>query len=207
MKKLIYMMAFLAIASQLTNCKKDDDDDDDDTPTTNVLCDGKGGNVWMPIDSTNNWTYSYTIAGISQGNPVLTAGTTAEHDGNTYRVITDGSGGMMLLVDYEVREDASTHDLYKWYDFYGEEWLEIPGSPTLNQEWPIYVNHTRKVTNLNASLSTSSCSYTGLLEIQDLDANQQTVRTYYYKKGLGLVKQSEPGQFGNVYTLTGVSLK
>ena len=73
--------------------------------------------------------------------------------------------------------------------------------------WPIWVNHTRKVTNLNASLSTASCTYTGLLEIQDLDDNQQTVRTYYYKKGLGLVKQLEPGQFGNVYTLTSVSLK
>jgi hypothetical protein len=207
MKKLIYMMAFLAIASQLTDCKKKEDDDDDSSSTpANVLCDGKGANIWVPLDSANTWTYKFTIAGIAQTSPVLVARETSEHDGKSYRYIADDDG-FMFLSDYELREEASTHDMYRYYDGWSQEFLEVPGAPTLNQTWDIFSSHTRKVTNLSASVSTSGCNYTGVLEITEYDGSSDVVNTFYYKKGLGLIKVVEPGQFGNTYVLSAVTLK
>lgn len=205
MKKLVYMMAFLAMASQLTDCKKSNDDDEDEPTPVNQLCDGKGGSTWMPSDSTNTWSYEFTIAGMHQSSPTLVAGSTSTHDSKTYRRITDSSN-LMFLDDYEIREDAS-HNMYRYYDFDGSEYLEVPGSPTLNQSWPLYSGRSRKVTDLNASLTTDGCNYTGLLKIAVLDNNQNPVQYEYFKKGLGLVKSEQPGTFGNVYELTSVSLK
>ena len=205
MKKLVYMMAFLAMAMQLTDCKKKEDDDEDE-PTTNTLCDGKGGNAWMPLDSTNHWDFEFTIAGMHQGSPTLTSYDHTTHGTHTYRRITDDSF-MMYPDDYELREDASTHNIYKYNDNNGQEYLEVPGSPTLNQTWSLSSSYSRKITSLNATLTTSSCSYTGLLEMTEYDGSMDVTNVYYFKKGLGLVKKAQPGGFGNVYVLTGVGLK
>ena len=207
MKKLLYATAFLAMTLQLTNCKKSNNDDDSDNSTpTNTLCDGKGGNVWMPLDSTNHWDYEFTIASIHQGSPTLTAGGTSSHGGKTYRRIVDDSF-MMYPDDYELREDAATHDIYKYNDNNGQEYLEVPGSPTVDQTWSLSSGYSRKITSVNATLTTGSCSYTGLLEMIERDASLNTTNTYYFKKGLGLIKKQQPGGFGNIYTLTGVGLK
>jgi len=209
MKKLIYMMAFLALASQLTNCKKDDkDDDDDNSSTATVLCDGKGGSTWLRLDSTNSWTYDYSAAGINIQPVTLLAGTTTIEDGLTYRVVTDEDGGYMLFTDYYYREDATTHDIYRYYDLYDEEYLEIPGSPTLDQSWPTFINYSRKVTGVDASVSTGSCNYTGLLEITEFNGNMEAINIFYYKKGLGLVKLIRQYQGDeHVFVLKAVSLK
>ena len=208
MKKLIYMMAFLAMASQITNCKKEDkDDDDDDTPAANVLCDGKGGSSWMRLDSANSWTYTWSLDGQNFPiSPKLVVGETTEHDSMTYRLLVD-SDNNMLSYDYELREDATTHDLYQYY-FSGEEFLVVPGSPTLNQSWTTVTNWTRKVTSVSASVSSHDCNYTGLLEITEYDANMEIKNKYYYKKGLGLVKWTRPSQIGEeAFVLSAVSLK
>ena len=206
MKKLIYMMVYLIMASQLTDCKKKEDDDDSTTtppPPVNTLCDGKGGSSWMPLDSTNTWEFDYNL---SAGYPILVAKGTSTHSGKTYRVIEDASN-LMYTSDYEVREDASTHDLYKYSDGSGQEYLEVPGSPSVNQVWPINSGKSRKITSVNATLSTSSCNYTGLLEMQELDASLTLVYTYYFKKGLGMVKKEGVGTFASIYTLDDVTLK
>lgn len=196
----------MAVPVLLTNCKKSDSDDEDDPAPVNQLCDGGGKNIWMPLDSTNRWDFSFTIAGISQTSPTLTAGGTVTHSSKVYRRITDDSN-LMYINDYELREDPATHDIYKYNDNNGNEYLEVPGTPTLNQTWALSSGYSRKITSLSASLSTGACSYTGLLEMIEMDANSNTVQTYYFKKGLGLVKKFSPGGFGNVYTLNGVSLK
>jgi len=205
MKKLIFLLAGIAVTVQLSNCKKSSDDDDD-TPTVNQLCDGNGKDSWILLDSTNHWDYKFTIAGQNQTSPTLTVGGTSVHGANTYRVISDDSH-LMYFDDYEVREDAATHNIYKYNDNNGNEYLEVPGSPTLNQTWALSSGYSRKITNLSASLSTAGCNYTGLLEMIELDGNSATVQTYYFKKGLGMVKKQGTGAFGNVYVLTAVSLK
>ena len=198
-------MACMALTLQLTNCKKSSSDDES-TPTVNQLCDGGGKNVWLPLDSTNHWDYEYTIAGIHQGSPTLTSGSTTTHGAHTYRLVSDDTH-MMYFDDYEVREDATTHDIYKYNDNNGQEYLEVPASPTVDQTWALSSGYSRKITSLNASVSTGSCNYTGLLEMIEMDASQVTVQTYYFKKGLGIVKKQSPGGFGNLYVLTGVGLK
>jgi len=202
-------MAFLALASQLTNCKKDDKDDDDDTPAASTLCDGKGGSSWLRLDSANSWTYTWAITGQSMPiSPKLLLTETTEHAGKTYRTMVDESDGDMLNYDYEYREDASTHDLYQYYPCCDEEHLEVPGSPTLNQTWTTVADWSRKITSVSASVSTGSCNYTGLLEITEYDANMAVVNKYYYKKGLGLVKRITPSQIGEeTFTLSAVTLK
>ena len=86
------------------------------------------------------------------------------------------------------------------------EFLEVPGTPTLNQTWTSAYG-TRTVTNLNASKTTSSCTYTGLLEITEVIGAKTT--KFYYKKGLGLVYRIDVSgtSFPGEYTLTSATLK
>ena len=110
-----------------------------------------------------------------------------------------------LFSDVYMRENTANHNIYFYNDNNGNEYLAIPGSPTLNQSWTSAFG-TRTVTNLSASKSTSGCSYSGLLEITEVASG--TTTKYYYKKGLGMVYKVQSGtSFPDEYTLTSVSLK
>jgi hypothetical protein len=198
MKKTIYLIAVAVIT--FGGCKKDSDPTPVPTPTptpVDQLCDGNGSSVWIPLDSSNMWEYEYKIMGFPQTGSTITAGTTATHGAHTYRML--GSSG--LMAELQLREDATTHDIYKYYSSTGADFMEVPNSPVLNQTWPTTSGTTRTVTNINASVTTGGCTYTGVLEITEVGF--VTVKEYY-KRGLGMIK-SIGGS--DIYELADVELK
>jgi hypothetical protein len=129
----------------------------------------------------NKW--SYTSA--SSGNPILIVNGQNVLGGKNYVNISDQTQ-KLYSVDIPLREDPVTGDIFSYNTSTDKEYLEVPGSPTIDQTWARAGTVTRKVTNLSASLTTSKCTYTGLLEVTVFD-NGVAGSKYYYKRGLGPV--------------------
>ena len=200
----IVSFCFLIVIS---SCKKNESKDDEQTPTPtpiNYLCDGNGKNIYFPLDSTFSWSYSYTLGGITQSSPPKYQVVGHEtHDGKVYAKIEDVNS---YYSEKYFREDISNHNIYSYNDYNNTEYLEIPYTPTLNQSWN-YSSNTKKVTNLSASVTTASCSYSGLLEVSEYDNTDVLTNKYYYKKGLGLVYWEGYGYWVEKYTLEQVNIK
>ncbi len=205
-KKIAALLLVVAIGS-FSSCKKKSSDPEPEpevvTPV-NQLCDGTSGASYMPLDSTDNWNYTYKIGGQTQTthpSPKVVGHQT--YGSVRYAHIADVS----FFGDSYYRENTTTHNIYVYDTNNNTEYLEIPGSPTLNQNWSNAYS-TRTVTNLSASKSTSGCNYTGLLEITEVTTGTSPTTTkYYYKKGLGLVYSVGSGSFADEWTLTSVTLK
>lgn len=199
MKNLNYLLlAAFCFVFLIDGCKKKDDKDETPTPV-NYLCDGNGEISYIPLDSANNWTYSFKMGGVSQSvHPSISVTGHVTYGGKVYAKLEDATS--YYGVRY-YREDAS-HNIYTYSS---AEYLEVPASPTLNQSWTGSDSYTRTVTNLSASISTSSCSYTGLLEISEYSGTTLKGK-YYYKKGLGLMYSEVVSFFTNTFTLTSVTL-
>jgi hypothetical protein len=208
MKKHIFtLMIGLSVAVYMGSCKKDKKDEPTPTPAPviNYLCDGDGTTSYYPLDSLNTWTYAYS--GMMVSNSTIEVTGSEVLDGKKYAVLTDGSL-MMFMGERYLREDASTHNIYRYSDYYHAEFLEVPASPTLNQTWTSGGAYSRKVTNLSASKTTSSCSYTGLLEITEYQNDTLPTDKFFYKKGLGLICNEElSGFWPGKYTITAANLK
>ncbi len=189
MKKILITVSLFVAASFaiILSCKKDNSTT---TPTpTSVICDGNGKATYYPLDSANQWQYEQAYSTLT---PTAYVSYHTTYNGKSYAVVV---GELSALNGNKVylREDASTHNTYKYNNSNNTEYLEIPGSPVLNQSWQ-GCNSRRKVTGLSVSLVTPACSYTGLLEISDTLANVPTKN--YYKKGLGLVGTISPSNDG-----------
>ncbi len=157
----------------------------------NTICDGNGTTSFFPITKGNFWKYSYYMMNISQSiSPTFTVGGTKTFNSKVYSIFSDPSG-FLFLDDQYYRQDAATKNIYVYYVSPDKEFLEVPAAPTLNQSWT-YLSYTRKVTSISASYKTSSCAYSGLLEITELDGTTMR-RKMFYKKGIGMVGRQEPG--------------
>jgi hypothetical protein len=190
----------------LSSCKKDSNDATPATPAVNKLCDGNGGSSWMPLDSTDSWTYHFTIGGIAQNSPTVVVTGHQTRGGKLYAVTHDDSN-LFQFDDKYLREDAS-HNLYYFDTNDNTEYLEVPGSPTMNQSWAYGSGgHTRKVTSLTGAIATTGCNYTGLLEISDLSSSGVVQNKFYYKKGLGLVYSTSTSFIMTVLSLESVTLQ
>jgi hypothetical protein len=88
---------------------------------------------------------------------------------------------------------AANGDIMKYSESQGQEYLYVPASPTVNQEWnyPFNFQSTRKVISVNATYTSSKCTYTGLLQIREYDSAGSGGSTYWYKKGLGMVRTDQ----------------
>ncbi|MCE3295265.1 MAG: hypothetical protein K0R65_979 [Crocinitomicaceae bacterium] len=208
MKKNLFALALLfgATAVISTSCKKEKEEDPvTPTPAVNTLCDGNGTSAFYPLTASNSWTYTYLMAGQSQNvSPHLVVNGTEVHNSKTYTKIEDETS-VMYINPIRLRVESSNNDIYYYNESMDNEYVYVPAAPTLNQSWS-YGSYTRKVTNLSASVSTSGCSYTGLLEISNLDGST-VVRREYFKKGLGLVYvNSTGGFFTSEYKLNAVTL-
>jgi hypothetical protein len=210
MKKLLFVAVSLVAAAFILvpSCKKKDDNSSSTstptTPTTSTICDGNGKTTYFPLDSTDSWTFSCSFMGQNEGSATVTVIGHNTYSGVNYAELNDPSH-LLYTSDNYYREDATTHNIY-WYDTYGfAEYLLIPASPTLNQTWTASSSTTKTVLSLSATYTTSSCSYTGLLEIGEYSSGTLKY-TYYYKKGLGEV--AEVGDaYGDLVKLTSVKLK
>ncbi|MEI6766704.1 MAG: hypothetical protein WCM76_13805 [Bacteroidota bacterium] len=207
MKRTIIVMSSLVILSCLLgSCKKKDTSttqDETPAPVVNPLCDGNGSSSYFPLVLNNYWKYYFV--GQSQ-EPTLTVIGTNTYNSKSYFRLEDNTG-LMQVSDIYLREVSSSHDIMAYNSSTNSESLYLPGSPTLNQTWAYTSSISRKVTNLSATYTTSSCSYTGLLEIT-VSVNGSVTDKEYYKKGLGMVASVSQGIFGGMtFKIEALSLK
>ena len=203
MKKAITISAILIIAFSavtIQSCKKSSSSTPAPTttppPATSVICNGNGTTSNYPLAANNTWHYK-DASGNTFDN---TVGSTVTYGAYTYFIVSSTQGGTLYL------RQAANGDIMA-YDGSNADVLYIPAAPTVNQTWQCQTGfgYYRKVVSTNASLTTSSCSYTGLLEIQDLNSIGGSVfGQFYYKKGVGDVSdwQSSPGTTFLLSTLT-----
>lgn len=195
-------LGMFALCSALmfsAGCKKDETENPSNpsnpsNPTvppvsTNKLCDGNGTNAFMPIVQQNRWEWKQQ----GSGNVVHTwkLNGTQVIDSKTYQVMNVVWDSGFTETDWYFRV-AADGTVYRYAN--STEYVYLPAAPTLNQQWTYPSvgaqagQGFRKVTALNKTLSTSSCSYTGLMEIKEYSSATNVNTTYYYKKGLGIVR-------------------
>jgi hypothetical protein len=180
------LMTALAGAIIISACKKKSDDDDDTTPTptptpTKVICDGNGTTTYFPLKLNNVWKYSD-----DQGGDIsLTLNDTSRNQGHFYFDLYDPFSDI-FFTDPDLREDSVTKDIYLYESTSGDEYLWVPANPVVGTTTPFSTSFSMKVLSTTASITTDSCSYTGLLEMQKIIPGG-TPRYYFYKKGIGMV--------------------
>lgn len=195
---------FLIIAiafTVLTACKKSDPI----VPSpNNLICDGIGNSDLFPLNVGNYWTYIVKKTGVP--NPELTkieVYNDSFYYGQNYFFLTDSSEQMFGASRF-YRKDTGGHTMFMITGY--SEAIEILKSPALNQSWNSLF-YSRKVVNQNASIKTSSCNYTGLIQVNEMDGGFIRSRRYY-KKGLGLVYSVSPKGGDSVeFILTDVRIK
>lgn len=198
-KILVAALMLCVFGVVYTSCKSDDDSN----PPKNVLCDGNGELSYFPLDSGNTWGYQYLIMDVNQSqiNPILVINGTITYLNKRYFILEDIHDQGFYGEETFLREDVASHNIYRFTTNTNQEYIEVPGSPTLNQSWTYVDNSTRKVTNLSASKVTPSCSYTGLLEITQTSSSGNYVELFYYKKGLGIVYKTSQGLMASQFKL------
>ena len=195
-KSIITLLSVLIIS--LNSCKKDSTEETTTptpvTPVDNTVCEGKTGvTSFFPLAQGNQWVYKRNY--FASGNPLdsSTVDGTQVYNSVTYMKIREyqGVGSSTVYRYYRV---ASNGDVYFYEYGSGIEYLLIPATPTLNQMLgadPTHYGTTRKVTSLTASLTTSTCTYTNLMVIENYGMTGGLVSTVYYKKGMGFVKDGD----------------
>ena len=168
-----------------------------------IMCNGNGENKFLPLTNANYWKYSDLDA--SNSHYSLTVNGTQAIGPNTYQVIEFCMFPPNCTVssNYYLRT-ASNGDVYQYID--SMEYLLVPANPSVNQNWPFPVQTSigsRKVMNINASVTTYDCSYTGCIEIREFNTSQQTWKIFYYKKGVGQVYEVAGTE---IYRLVGITL-
>lgn len=95
----------------------------------------------------------------------------------------------ILFADLYLRA-ASNGDIMYYDDNNNTEYLYIPASPALNQTWIVRNGAYYKIVAVNATVTTSSCSYTGCVQIEFFSSSGSSYGTKYYKKGIGFIKDT-----------------
>jgi hypothetical protein len=219
MEKLnkVLVIVVLGLSTIMVGCKKDSSTAPDSVPImqpppppppANILCNGNGGTDYIPFATANRWVYENSLGTVTydyQGTEVI-------QSQSYYKTrITNEIGNFSWVYH---RYD-SNGDLYELWELFTGGWaiekVIVPGNLTIGQSWTdpnsnqSFV-YTYEVISLNASVTTSSCNYTGLIQI-DESLNGTVTDKRYYKKGLGEVKETSITQFGSsVEWLKSVSL-
>jgi len=171
-------------------------------PAPNQLCNGDGSTDYFPFNTGNTWSYETTSTDVTN-----TYDGTKTINNVLYNKI-ESVGDWTTYVYY--RYD-SNGDLYRKSDSFGSiEKIIVPGTPSVGQTWTdpnsnATYNYTYEVISTNASLTTPSCSYSGLIEINEL-LNGNISHKRYYKVGLGMVQEKLYGVITTTKNLKSVTL-
>jgi hypothetical protein len=186
----------------LQSCKKKADPTPTPTPTqtpTNYLCDGTGQASYMPMKKGNKWTFNSDFAQ-DHSEEITDTATINDTLYFEFKYTWQGTGSN----DVYFRSDASGN-IYKYHFSDGRSYLYLPANPTVGQVIATFKSGEYfKVKSLNSTFSSPSCSYSGLLEIEDIWTGSPTEH-FYYKKGLGEV--GHLGSFGETDKLEEVIFK
>jgi hypothetical protein len=185
---LLFVSFFAVTFIFLQSCKKKTPDPDPTPPIPpNYLCDGNATNTYMPLKQGNKWEYDSQI-GLDNTREVTGTKTLG---GKTYFEVTYID--QTATIKYYYRTDVNG-DVFYYYEQDLAEYRFIPLNPTIGQVVATYVSGRYfKVESIDATYNSGSCSYTGLLKINEFDASNTLAVTYYYKKGLGMVNRHSLG--------------
>lgn len=181
MKKLAFALctALLLIAA----CKKDDNKPGTSGGTSKI-CTGNGSSDYFPLAINNSWSYKDDGGG---NQFTYTIASSATFGTQVYFKVDNSLGGSLYL------RKATNGDIKAYSIATATEYTYIPAAPITNQSWiyPLQGAATRKILSTSASVTTSSCTYTGVLQIQHYDALGNPGAVIYYKKGIGIVRTDE----------------
>ncbi len=168
-----------------------------------ILCDGNGSNSYFPLVNGDTWKYNHSILmSLQTIEPELVIFGTTTINSLTYFQLKDNQV-YLYSTTQNFRSDLGTNDVYLNSNIDSQDYLFVPGTPILNQEWACDNGNIRKVSNLTASVNTASCHYKDLIEISVFNG-ETLIQREYFKKGLGRVFIFTPG--GDRYTLTSTNL-
>lgn len=179
---IVYSILLLTLAS----CKKDNSPEEMIPPPINVLCDGIPNQLYWPLQVNNEWTHKNLFNGSTIKSTVTKKVT---FNGREYleAYYLQGTNG-----SYFYFRIAANNDIIRYYPSSDKEYLEIPGSPTLNQEWTYIAGFSgpgkRKIAETGVHVKTNACTYENCIAIKEYDGMGNLLATYYFKQGLGLVK-------------------
>lgn len=190
-KTFVWALAGLLLFTGLNGCKEKEDPED----ITDQLCDGTGSADFLPLVNENYWEWkqdaSYYVKHFWQ-----IAGT-AEFNGNTYlkMQVSYNNGDSQVERYFRRSTSGDVYEYSTYYDSTGQEFMYLPAQPVVGNEWNFPVigstagNGSRKAVSVNESFSTQNCNgYSDLLKVEEYTAPGQLYGTYWYKKGLGLVR-------------------
>lgn len=191
LKSLTPTLAILALLVCNTGCKKEAEPTDE----TNQLCDGTTSADWVPLTDQNHWEWKQD--GSTMVKHTWDINGTAAFNGNTYVKIKLSYNNGDSQIDRYFRKDSSG-DIYEYstaYTAQGQDFLYLPVTPVvgLEMEYPVMGSSVgegfRKVTSVNDAFSTLYCDgYSDVLKIEEYSASNQLYGTFWYKKGLGLLR-------------------
>lgn len=155
-----------------------------------VLCNGKGDTTYMPLVLNNQWTYK--LSGGPTWDRVVTADSMVTFGSNTYfrlKAYESPTGNSYTYF----RADANSN-IYEYKVAEGQEYLAVPNNPTAGQVAAVYSGTGTvaqlKVVNASVQVATSACTYNGCVQMGEYDGGNALISSYYYKKGIGLVRVS-----------------
>jgi hypothetical protein len=197
MKSKILLLAIVTIT--FFGCKKDDKESCSDGKQNqgetkvdcggpcppcpvNTLCDGNGSATFWPLSMGNTWF----LDGMFSNDVEIDVVDTTTMNSNLYYEIEENLGATYYL------RAAANGDIMIYKPSDNTEHLFIPAAPTVDQEWnyPISFYTKRKVISTNATVTTGSCTYTGLVQIQ-VFTSTSSGSTFYFKRGLGMVRTNQ----------------
>jgi hypothetical protein len=198
---LLFIVAFAACKKDSDNTTQPSNTNTNPPPTTSVLCDGSSSKSHYPLALGNKWTIRAEVGNGWTETEVKAPETLG---GKAYFTMSISDVGVGFT-EY-LRMDGNG-DVYRYEKSLTKEFMEIPASPTANQEWDYPCGSDglgkRKVVSTTVQVKTSKCTYTNCVSIQEYDGTGDKLSLFYYKKGLGLVKKT----VFSSYVLPSVTLK
>ncbi|MGZ5244676.1 MAG: hypothetical protein ACXWW0_12205, partial [Bacteroidia bacterium] len=167
--------------------------------TASLICNGTTNTThFLPLKMGNSWTIDGGVTKTITRDTVI--------NGKKYFVLTAKDANNEVKESYFRSEPKG--DIYEYKNYnsngsenpYTKEYLYLIGDAetAVGYEWDFPGATTatdgkmirRKISSSNGSAATSKCSYTGLLVMHDYNSAGQILTTYYFKRGLGKVRET-----------------
>ncbi len=159
-------------------------------PCPSLLCDGNGTTSYMPLTLNNVWTYK--LPGGVSWDRTITADSMVTFGSNTYFRLEAYEQSSGYAYTYFRTDGAG--NVYEYKVSEGAEYMAVPASPTNGQVCATYSGTytvaSLKVVVANVQVGTSACTYNGCVQMGEYDGSGILQGSFYYKKGLGLVRIS-----------------
>jgi hypothetical protein len=160
------------------------------------ICSGiAGNNSYFPLVMGNKWVYGWNYYVSYSGRDTMKINSNATYNGVIYFKTYQYNPQDQSYNNRYFRLDNATKNVYEYYN--GAESILVPGTPTVGQDLGAgygcasNISYSdRKVSSISASATTSACTYSNCLAIDNY-SNGSYIDTEYYVKGLGFIMDTD----------------